>query len=61
MLCYRDRAFCADSCANTKCSRNEAKIDHEAADRLGLPIDYMSCKDTVLCEGYKAPRKKKVA
>jgi hypothetical protein len=55
MLCYRDMTFCADTCANFKCERNAQNINHAHVEVVGLPVAYMSLKDSRLCIGYEKP------
>lgn len=39
MLCYKDRSFCSQNCANKECSRNINEYVIGAAKRCNLPID----------------------
>lgn len=55
MICYRDRSYCADQdhCAvpYEECSRRLTDADNERSIAIGLPIAWMSFKDT--CGKFK--------
>lgn len=54
MLCYLDQSFCAnqEECATKDCYRRLSESENLRAMSLGLPIAWMSFKDT--CTKYEA-------
>lgn len=57
MMCYRDQSYCSDSdiCITraSQCTRILTIDETSRAKSLGLPIAWMSFKDT--CGQYKEP------
>ncbi len=53
MICYLDRAFCAKTCGNMECVRNQKTIDWDDYNKSGLPLAVSDCSD--LCKLYQEP------
>ena len=55
MMCFMDMSFCEDACIcavkETDCGRKLTESDGNRAAALGLPIAWMSFKDT--CTKFK--------
>ena len=67
MICYRDRMWCSQTCANLECSRNMTPAEQEKADAWwatwkhdsATPIDMLDMRDSKGCTlagGYQAVR-----
>jgi hypothetical protein len=56
MICYKDRAFCSQSCFNLECDRNynhaiNGQRHLQEEDRL--PISIANFKDSNQCKGFQ--------
>ena len=57
MICYKDRAFCSQSCANFECDRNyNNAISGQAhlPEKDRLPVSMVNFRDSSQCLGYQS-------
>lgn len=61
MKTYRDLSFCSDgpACVSKDCARRFTPADHTKARALGLPVAWMSRRDT--CSHFVAIKPKAAA